>query len=84
MARAAAGTAKLTDIRTEGVPEATAREVLAQAGVAIGDWLTDDSVKRIQRAAVAMDEHLLVRFHPDRKTDNIVVMITLRLPGQSK
>ena len=72
------GTAILTDLRTEGVPEATAREVLAQAGVNLGDTMTEDIAKRIQRSAVAMDEHLLVRFHQDRKAGGVVATILLR------
>jgi TonB family protein len=72
------GTAKLVDVRTERVPQTTANEVLAQAGVAIGDALTEDSVKRIKQAAAAMDEHLELRFHQDRRAGGVVLMIQVR------
>ena len=60
------GEARLVDVRTEGVSEATARDLLAQAGVAIGDPLSQDTARRIRVIAVAMDEHFLVSFHKDR------------------
>jgi TonB family protein len=72
------GTAKLVDLRTERVTQSTARELLAQAGVAIGDALTEDSVKRIRQAAGAMDEHFEITFHQNRKAGGVVVTITAR------
>jgi TonB family protein len=71
------GTAKLADLRTERVPQTTAKELLAQAGVAVGDTITEAAVKRIKQAAAAMDEHLTVRFHQDRKAGGLVLMVSV-------
>jgi hypothetical protein len=70
--------AKLVDVRTERVPQTTANELLAQAGVALGDALTEDSVKRIKHAAGAIDEHFEIRFHQDRKAGGVVLTILTR------
>jgi TonB family protein len=72
------GTSRLVDLITERVPEAAAKEVLAQAGVALGDPVTEDTVKRIRQAAVAMDEHFLVRFHEDKMVGGVIVTILTR------
>jgi TonB family protein len=72
------GMAKLVDVRTERVPQTTANELLAQAGVALGDALTEDSVKRIKHAAGAIDEHFEIRFHQDRKAGGVVLTILTR------
>jgi TonB family protein len=56
------GSPRLGDVRTERVSPATAHALLAQAGVAIGDAISEDTAKRIRQAARAMDEHFLVEF----------------------
>lgn len=69
------GTSRLLEVRTERVPDAAAKELLAQAGVAIGDVVTEDSAEWIRRVAQKMDEHYIVAFHQDRKAGGIVVTI---------
>jgi hypothetical protein len=56
------GSPRLVDVRTEGVPSPTAKAVLAQAGVAVGDSITEETAKRIQLVASEMDEHFHVEF----------------------
>ena len=65
---------RLADVRTERVTDATAKEVLAQAGVAIGDAITEDAAKRIQRAAASLDEHIVMRFQKEKKGLVITLM----------
>jgi TonB family protein len=67
------GSPRLTQVRTERVSDATAMEVLAQAGVAIGDAITKETAERIEQAARAMDEHFRVEF--EKAKDGIVVTI---------
>jgi len=72
------GTSRLVDLITERVPDAAAREVLAQAGVAIGDAMTEDTAKRIRQAAVAMDEHFEVTFRQDKVRGGVILTILTR------
>ena len=72
------GTSQLVDLVTERVPDAAAREVLAQAGVAIGDAMTEDTAKRIRRAAEAMDEHFEVTFRQDKVRGGVILTILAR------
>ncbi len=72
------GTSRILEVRTERVPDAVAKELLAQAGAAIGDPVTEDTVKRIRQAALTMDEHFLVTFHQDRKAGGVIVTILTR------
>jgi hypothetical protein len=59
------GAPPLAGVRTERVPESWAKEVLAQAGVAIGDAISEDTAKRIRQVARDIDEHFRVEFHKD-------------------
>jgi bla regulator protein BlaR1 len=61
------GTPPLVDVRTERVSEATAKELLAQAGVAVGDSITEETAKRIRQVALEMDEHFRVEFQKGHK-----------------
>ena len=61
-----AGQPRLVDVRTERVSEATALELLAQAGVAIGDVISEDTAKQIRQIAIAMDEHFRVEFQKEK------------------
>jgi len=70
------GTPRLAQVRTERVTEATAKELLAQAGVAIGAAITEDMAKRIREIALAMDEHLHVEFGGDGKGGLVVTLLT--------
>ena len=69
------GAPPLAEIRAERVSEATARELFAQAGVAVGDSITEDTAKRIQKVASAMDEHFRVEFQKDDKGGLIVTIL---------
>ena len=69
------GPVRLVDVRTERVSEATANAVLAQAGVAIGDPVTEETAKLIQRAALAMDEHFRVEFEKTLDGELIVTIL---------
>ena len=61
------GAPPLVDVRTERVPEATAKELLAQAGIAVGDAITSEMAKRIREIALAMDEHFRIEFQKERE-----------------
>jgi len=61
------GGPRLAEVRTERVTDATSKEVLAQAGVAVGDAITEDVAKRIQKAAADLDEHIVVEFQREKK-----------------
>jgi TonB family protein len=70
------GTQQLVEVRTERVSEATAKELLAQAGVAVGDLITEETAKRIGQAAAAMDEHFRVEFGGDGKGGIVLTLLT--------
>jgi TonB family protein len=70
--------AELTGVRTERVSEATAMDILAQAGVAVGDTITEDTAKRISKAALAMDEHFRVEFQRTEKGAGVTVVVLAR------
>jgi TonB family protein len=70
------GQPRLVDVRTERVSEATAKELLAQAGVAIGDGISEDTAKQIRQIAIAMDEHFRVEFQKEK--GGIVMTILTR------
>ena len=72
------GTWRLADVKAEGVSEVTAKEILAQAGVAIGDVITGETEKRIQQVAVAMDEHFRVEFRGNEDTGRLSITIRAR------
>jgi TonB family protein len=56
------GSPRLSRVRTERVSAATAGELLARAGVAVGAAISEDTAKRIHETARAMDEHFRVEF----------------------
>ena len=70
------GGPRLAEVRTERVTDATAKEVLAQAGVAVGDVITEEAAGRIQKAAAALDEHIAVEFQKEKK--GLVITILTR------
>lgn len=69
------GGPRLAEVRTERVTGATSTAVLAQAGVAIGDAITEDVAKRIQKAAADLDEHIVVEFQKEKK-GLVITMLT--------
>jgi hypothetical protein len=70
------GGPRLAEVRTERVTDATANDVLVQAGVAVGDVITEDAAKRLQKAAAAADEHIVVKFQ--KETKGLVITIMTR------
>jgi TonB family protein len=70
------GSPRLVHVRTERISEATAMEVLAQAGVAIGDAITKETAERIEQAAQSMDGHFRVEF--ENGGGGLIVLILAR------
>lgn len=70
------GAFRLLQIKTERVSAETAKEVLSHAGVAVGDPVTGETVKRLEDAAQAMDEHFRVEYK--KVDDGIVLMLLAR------
>jgi bla regulator protein blaR1 len=70
------GSSQLINLRTERVPESTAKDILAQAGVSIGDILTRETARRLQVVALGMDEHFRVEFAKER--NGVIVTILTR------
>jgi TonB family protein len=66
--------ARLARIRTEHVSADAAKEVLAHAGIAVGDTLNKESIARLREAARVIDEHLVVEME---KTSNGLVLTLL-------
>ena len=60
------GQPRLAHVRTERVSDAIATELLAQAGVAIGDVISEDTAKHIRQIATTMDEHFSVEFQKEK------------------
>ncbi len=69
------GPAKLSQIRSERVTSETVKEIVARAGIQVGDTLDKDTAKRIFDAAFATDEHIGVRFHSDGKGGMVLTLI---------
>ena len=60
------GAPLLVQVRTERVSNETAKELLAQAGIAVGDAITEETAKRIVDLAREMDEHISVEFQKEK------------------
>ena len=63
-------------VRTERVSAETAKEVMNQAGVSVGDQITEETAKRIAQVAATMDEHVRVEYEKVR--GGIVMTILTR------
>ena len=70
-----AGPSKLVRIWTERVSREMADEIVAQAGIRIGDPMTEDVAKRVKEAAQRVDEHLRVSFSGDGKGGTVLAII---------
>ena len=70
------GTAQLARIKTERVSAAMAHEVLARAGVKVGDPITEDTARRIREIASSVDEHVQVSFDSDGRGRLVLVLVT--------
>jgi D-alanyl-D-alanine endopeptidase (penicillin-binding protein 7) len=68
--------ARLARIRTERVSADTAKEVLAHAGIAVGDTISKESIARLREAARAIDEHLVVEM--EKTSDGLVLTLLAR------
>jgi TonB family protein len=69
------GPLKLAQIRTERVTRETVSELVARAGISIGDQITEDTAKRISEIAATIDEHLRVSFREDGKGGVILTVL---------
>ena len=70
------GSPRLVQVRTERVSAETAKEVMNQAGVSVGDQITEEAAKRIAQVAATMDEHVRVEYEKAR--GGIVMTILTR------
>jgi TonB family protein len=70
------GRLPLLQVKTERVSEETAKDVMNQAGLSIGDPVTAETLERIAGAARTMDEHLHVEYK--KAEGGIVLMIVAR------
>jgi TonB family protein len=70
------GPLHLVALKTERVSEEAAREVFRRAGVKVGDRITEDSMRSIQAAAAAVDEHLKVVMHDDGRGGVSLVLVS--------
>jgi bla regulator protein blaR1 len=69
------GSLKLVQIRTERVTRETVSELVARAGISIGDQIAEDTAKRIVETAATIDEHLRVNFRKDGKGGVILTLL---------
>ena len=60
------GSPRLVQVRTERVSAETVKEVMNQAGVSVGDQITEETAKRIAQVAATMDEHVRVDYEKAR------------------
>jgi len=60
------GSPRLVQVRAERVSAETAKEVMNQAGVSVGDQITEETAKRIAQVAATMDEHVRVEYEKAR------------------
>jgi bla regulator protein BlaR1 len=70
------GPLHLVALKTERVSEEAARAVFRRAGVKVGDRITEDSMRSIQAAAAAVDEHLKVVMHDDGRGGVSLVLVS--------
>jgi TonB family protein len=70
--RAIKGPMTLAQIRAERVPEGLVKEIVAHAGLKIGEPVTDDVMKRVREAGVSMDEHMEVVLRPNRNGEAVL------------
>jgi TonB family protein len=66
--------ARLIQIRTERVPESIVKAIRERAGIAVGDVVSEATMKQTRDVAAALDEHLTVRFERD-STGGLVLVI---------
>jgi hypothetical protein len=59
----------------ERLPQEAIAEILAHAGVRVGDEMTEDTARRIRAAARQVDEHIRISFGGDGKGGTVVAII---------
>jgi TonB family protein len=69
---------RLGRVRAEGVSEATAMAVLAQAGLAVGDVITREAEERLQKIARDMDEHFELALRGNEDAGLLTIIIRAR------
>ena len=69
------GPLKLAQISSERLTETTRQEVIARAGIHVGDAFTDELVKRVFEAAGAVDEHINVRIRNNGRGGMVITLI---------
>ena len=70
------GPLRLVAIKSERISQDALGEVMKRAGLKIGDPFTEDALKNLRAAAVAVDEHFRVRMHDDGNGGISVVLIS--------
>ena len=67
--------ARLTRIRTERVPQEVVQEITQQAGISIGDAISRDTIRKINKIAASIDEHISVRFEKDQQGGLVMILL---------
>jgi TonB family protein len=65
----------LSQIRSEGVADATRKSLLSQIGIQLGDLITEDIARRIRATAAQVDPHIRVEFESDGKGGIVLAII---------
>ena len=69
------GSSRLVQIKTERLPQETVAEILAHAGVRVGDEMTEDVARRIRAAVRQVDQHVHVSFGGDGKRGTVLRLL---------
>jgi TonB family protein len=67
--------AQLVRITSERVEQPIIQAIMQQAGVSVGDMITEEALKRIRDAAMSADEHIRVRFENDRRSGGLILIL---------
>jgi bla regulator protein blaR1 len=65
LARTPEGAQQLVHVRSERVSESMVSAIMAQAGVSVGDRITEDALKQLRQIASKADEHIRVELGRD-------------------
>jgi bla regulator protein blaR1 len=69
------GTSQLVRVRAERLPDSMVGEILARAGLAVGDVVSEESLKRVHMIAAQTDEHIEVEFGHDEKGGVVLTFV---------
>jgi TonB family protein len=67
--------AQLVRIASERVEQPIIQTIMQQAGVSIGDMITEEALKRIRDAAMSVDQHISVRLMIDRRSGGLILTL---------